>query len=120
MRKQDLREHGFVLVALFTLMIPLLIVVVAFSVTMTGRSNELRGEFGEEKALLAAESGVDDAIYRGRTGTLDGTQYNRNIGLGQSFEVEPTYLKSDGKDNDGDSNIDEDDEDVFQIIVTGT
>jgi len=114
-------QQGFALIALFALMIPMLIIVVAFSTTMTGRTNELRVELDEELALLACESGVDDAIYQGRIGDLtDGGNYNRTLGSGQSFVVEPTYLGKDGKDNDGDSATDEEDEDVFQIIVTGS
>jgi len=114
-------QQGFALIALFALMIPMLVVVVAFSTSMSGRTNELRVELDEELALLAAESGVDDAIYQGRIGGLtDGGDYTRSLGNGQSFKVQPTHLKIDSKDNDGDTNVDEDDEDVFQIIVTGT
>ena len=117
----DAQEQGFVLVTLFTLMIPMLIVVVAFSSAMTSRSNELRTEFDQERALLACESGVDDAIYQGKIGGLSGgLDYGRDLGGGQAFTVETTYLKTDGLDNDNDGNIDEDDEDVFQVIVTGT
>ena len=46
--RQDAQEQGFVLVTLFTLMIPMLVVVVAFSTAMTSRSNELRTEFDQE------------------------------------------------------------------------
>ncbi|MHC4513738.1 MAG: bactofilin family protein [Planctomycetota bacterium] len=115
------QEQGFALVTIFTLMIPLLVAVVAFIATMNSRSNELRLEYDLELALLAAESGVDDAIYQGRTGNLvDGKVYTRDLGSGQSFTVQPTYLKDDGTDNDADGFIDEDDEDVFQVVVTGT
>ena len=37
-----------------------------------------------------------------------------------SFTTTPSYLKTDGKDNDGDGNIDEPDEDVYQVVVSGT
>jgi hypothetical protein len=118
--RQRAGQHGFALIALFALMIPMLIIVGAFSSTMTGRTNELRVELDEELALLACESGVDDAIYQGRIGNLtSGGNYNRSLGNGQSFVVEPTYLGDDSQDNDGDSKVDEKDEDVFQIIVTG-
>ena len=90
-------ENGFILVTLLTLMIPLLIVVAAVSSAMTGKSNELVVELDQEIALLAAESGVDDAIYRGRTGGLsDGLTYTQPIGSGQSFTVTATHLKVDG------------------------
>ena len=119
--RQDAQEQGFVLVTLFTLMIPMLVVVVAFSSAMTSRSNELRIEFDQELALLACESGVDDAIYQGKIGGLtNGLTYTRDLGGGQTFTVETTYLKVDGLDNDGDLLFDEDDEDVYQVIVTGT
>lgn len=115
------QQQGFILVTILTLLIPVVLVAAALTSTMSGRSDALRSEIDEEIALLAAESGVDDAIFRGRIGTLaDGVTYTRAIGLGQSFSVEPTYLKTDGLDNDGDGDIDEDDEDVFQVVVTGT
>ena len=119
--KQNTQETGFALVAILAMVVPMLVVVVAFTATMTSRSNELRIEIDQELALLAAESGVDDAIYRGRIGNLkDGDIYTRDLGAGQNFQVDCTYLRADGKDNDGDGITDEADEDVFQVVVTGT
>ncbi|MHC5065118.1 MAG: hypothetical protein ACYTG5_14220 [Planctomycetota bacterium] len=113
-------ESGFVMVTMLTLLIPLVVVAAALTSTMNGRASEFRAEYEEELALLAAESGIDDAIFRGRIGTLvGGSTYSRTLGLGQVFKVEPTYLKTDGIDNDGDTLVDEDDEDVFQVIVIG-
>ncbi len=114
-------EHGFVLLALMVVLIPLLLVVGAFSTAATGKSSELRGELDRERALLAAESGVDDAIYRGQTGMLaNGVGWQRDLGSGASFQVLPTHLKVDGLDNDADTLIDEPDEDVFQVVASGS
>jgi len=119
--KQSAQESGFALVAILAMLIPMLIVVVAVTADMTSRANELRVELDQELALLAAESGVDDAIYQGRIGRLkDGDIYKRELGGGQTFDVRATHLKTDGKDNDSDGLTDEADEDVFQVVVTGT
>jgi len=113
-------NDGFVLIVFIVTLVPLLLVAGTYTLTMTGSSNELSSELDHELAFLAAESGVDDAIYKGETGLLKhNVSYSRNLGNGVSFSVEPTHLKVDGKDNDGDGKIDEDDEDVFQVIVTG-
>ena len=58
--RTEQQEGGFVIVVLLTLLVPMLLVVGAFSVTMTGRTNELNVELDSERALLAAEAGVDD------------------------------------------------------------
>lgn len=113
-------NDGFVLIVFIVTLVPLLLVAGTYTLTMTGNSNELSSELDQELAFLAAESGVDDAIYKGETGLLKhDVSYTRDLGNGVSFLVEPTHLKVDGKDNDGDGKIDEDDEDVFQVIVTG-
>ena len=120
MTMQRQEESGFVLVIIIILLLPMLLVVGAFSVAMTGRTNELRVELNTERALLAAEAGVDSAIYRGQTGKLvDGETWERTLGPGVFFEATPTYLKADGLDNDNDGQTDEADEDVFQVVVLG-
>jgi hypothetical protein len=117
--RQD-RQEGFALVMVLALMIPLVITAAAFSSVMVSRSNELRTEHDEELAFLTAEAGVDDAIYRGRTGTLTaGTNITFNFGTSRWYKIEPTHLKVDGLDNDGDGQVDEADEDVYQVVVTG-
>ena len=114
-------EPGMIMIALVGLILPLMVAVMAFSTAMAGKTGEYRVEYDEEMALLAAESGVDYAIYRGRIGALtDGVVITRDIGLGQAFRIEPTYLMTDGEDNDSDSLVDESDEDTFQVLVTGT
>jgi hypothetical protein len=113
-------QDGFVVLVLLMSLVPMLLVVGAFCVAMTGKSNELRVELDEERALMAAESGVDDAIYRGQNmNLLNGVTYTRTLGTDLHFEVAPKWLKTDGKDNDKDGFDDEADEDVFQVIVTG-
>ena len=83
-------ERGFVLMTLLAIMIPVVLLVGSFATTMFGRSDELNTELDGEIALLAAESGVDDAIHRAQIGTLvSGATYQRNLGSGQSFEVVP-------------------------------
>ena len=117
---RDREEDGFVLLTLFVTLVPLMFVVGAYSVAMTGQSNELRTELAQERALMAAEAGVDEALYRGQIGTLaDGVVFTRILGSDLEYEVVPTYLGADTIDNDGDSNVDEADEDVFQVVVTG-
>jgi hypothetical protein len=104
-----------------TLMIPLVITAGVFSTVMVTRSNELRAEHDEEIAFLTAEAGVDDAIFRGRAGTLEtGAIYEFQFGSSRWYEITATHLKTDGADNDGDGLVDEADEDVYQVIVTGT
>ncbi|HLQ36800.1 MAG TPA: hypothetical protein VK348_03295, partial [Planctomycetota bacterium] len=114
------RQEGFVLVVMLAVLVPPIVLLGAFAATMVQRGNELGVQLEQERALFAAESGVDDAIFRGQTGTLnDGLSYTLTLGNGVSCDVRATYLKHDGIDNDGDHLIDEADEDVFQVVVTG-
>ncbi|HLQ36164.1 MAG TPA: hypothetical protein VK348_00080, partial [Planctomycetota bacterium] len=113
-------DRGFVLVVLLIVMMPTMLLLGAFTSAMVQRTHELSGLLEEERALLAAESGVDDAIYKGLTGVLTHTAtYHLDLGSGMSCDVEPTNLQHDGKDNDGDHLIDEADENVYQVVVTG-
>ncbi len=115
-------ENGAVLLALFAFLMPLLLTAASFTSVMAKRSAEHAAVLDDEKALLAAESGIDDAVFRAQSTppTLQsGVSYNRALGSGLSFTVTPTYLATDGLDNDGDGQIDEADEDVFQILVAG-
>jgi hypothetical protein len=117
----DEKESGFIMVAMVIILLPLTLVVAAFMSSMTGRSLRLREEVVQEKALLAAESGLDHAIYVSRTsGLTDGDMLVRAFGRGMAFSVEPTYMGGDGLDNDSDGDTDEADEDVFQVIIRGT
>ena len=114
-------ESGFSLVAFIAVLLPLVGLVGAAMLAMDGRSNRLVDEVRQEKALAAADAGLAEARHRGATATLvSGAPFFRILPSGASFVVEPTHLLTDGKDNDGDTAIDEDDEDVFQLIVIGT
>ena len=74
-----------------------------------------------ERAFMAAESGIDEAIYRASQATLiDGVKFERDLGGGMAFSVVPTHLLADGLDNDGDTLVDEGDEDVFEVLAAGT
>ncbi len=118
---QGTQESGFVLYGIFAMLIPILVALVAVTTDINNKSSELRCEVEQELALLAAESGIDGAMYEARLGRLkDGDVYKRKLGGAQSFDAEVTYLKNDGKDNDGDGSIDENDEDAFQVVVAGT
>lgn len=115
-------EAGFVLVLLLTAVIPLVAMAAAATLTMGGRNERLMNAVRQERALLAAEAGIDEAVYAAQTGTLiDGYPIMRDLGAGVSFEVTPTYLYTDTVDNDGDGDVDaaDEDENVYQLIVTG-
>ncbi|MEZ5963544.1 MAG: hypothetical protein R3F56_06830 [Planctomycetota bacterium] len=115
-------ESGFALLLVLTTLIPAVLLVGLFSSVLVSRSDELQRERGLERALMAAESGVDYAIFCGRRGMLnDGATYDRQLGPDTSYHVEATHLLHDGLDNDNDGRLDtaDDDEDVFQVVVTG-
>jgi hypothetical protein len=101
-------------------LVPIVLILGAFSSTMTARTVRLQGDLADERALLAAESGIDLAILEARRGLLlDGVPITRLVGAA-SCSVLPTHLGSDGEDNDGDGYDDEPDEDVFQLVSEGT
>lgn len=113
-------ERGVTMLALVIVLMPLVLTVGAFTATMTSRTDRLSQEIDEERALLAAESGVDYAIWVGKTGAMvDGYEQNYSLGQDARFYVRSTHLLVDDADNDKDTKVDEADEDVFQIIVTG-
>lgn len=115
-------EGGFVLIILLTAIIPLIAMAAAAAITLGGRNERLLQEVHQERALLAAEAGIDAAIYAAKTGMLvDGYPILRDMGQSMRFEVAPTYLQTDGLDNDGDALLDsaDPDEDLFQVVVTG-
>ena len=108
------------MVTLVIVLMPLVLLVGAFTSTMLARSQRLLAELDEAKALHVAEAAVDEAIYRAETGTLiSGTAFERDLGRGLSFRAEPVHLGSDGVDNDDDGEVDEHDEDVFRLVVVG-
>ena len=117
------QQGGFILLLMVVMLVPLLLAVGAFSVAMSGRGNQLRIELDRERALLAAEAGVDDMVHTAQSIAIsDGLTYTRTLAGGMSFKVTATHLLVDGNDNDGDSPplADESpDEDVYQVIAVG-
>jgi hypothetical protein len=116
------RERGFALVMVFGILIPAVLLVAALSSVLNSRNDELQQERALERALHAAESGIDLAIFRGRRGLLTHNQtYTHYFAPTTSYRVVATHLLVDGQDNDGDALIDaaDDNEDVFQVEVVG-
>jgi len=120
-------ERGAALILLMAVLMPVLLIVAVAVQAMTQRTNEARAAIDMQRALLAAEAGIDEATYRGGAGTLvNGVSFDVDIdGDGNPTTgplrctVTPTWLRGDGVDNDGDSVTDEADEDVFQVIAVG-
>ena len=113
-------ESGIILITLLATVIPLLLLVGAAATTMISRNNQLLADIHIQKALLAAESGVDRAVYLANTtGLASGVQFVGNLGGGMTYTGMPVDLGSDGVDNDGDTDVDEPDEDMIEVTVTG-
>lgn len=119
------REGGFVLLlAIVAPVIPLLLILGASATAMMARQSRLLAEVLDERAIIAAEAGIDLAIYQASTaaGLTSGSTITRTLGNGMSFVVRPTYLYTDGVDNDLDGRVDalDPDENVFEVLVEGT
>lgn len=120
MRPESGTESGFTLVAFMAILLPLIGLAGAAMLAMGTRSNRLGEEIRLEKALLAAEAGVDEARFLAAKNLLtSGASFSRTLPGGATFTVQATHLLSDSLDNDGDALTDESDEDVFELIVTG-
>ena len=119
-------QTGFAAIALVAFLIPIVLLVGSAIQSMSGRNTRLQDEVRRERALLAAESGVDLALFEGRRGNLvAGSTLSRSGPLGDNttYEIECTHLGSDSVNNDawtGDTETDEADEDVFQVVAVGT
>lgn len=113
-------QSGFALVLVLGTLVPAVLLVGVFSSVLMSRTDALGLERAREKALHAAESGVDFAIFLGRRGLLlDGSTHSGNLAVDTSWSLVATHLLYDGHDNDNDGFADEPDEDVFQVVVTG-
>lgn len=115
-------ERGFALMMVFGVLVPAVLLVAALGSVLNSRNDELQHERALERALHAAESGIDFAIFRGRRGLLlHNETYVHWFAATTSYRMVATHLLVDGLDNDGDSLIDaaDDNEDVFQVEVTG-
>lgn len=119
-------QGGFaLLIALIATVIPLLLIMGASSINMTSRMSRLERESNDERALAAAEAGIDLAVYMASTppGLVTGSTVTRNLGGGLSFKLEPEFLGANGDDDDHDvpiSLVDEPDENLWRVTVTGT
>jgi len=125
--RADSREPqaGIAMLAVVVMVLPILFVVGSYLQTMTGRNNRLQLEVKEERAMLVAESGVDVALFQARSGVLVAGphavyHYSGSLTGGGSYTVVATYLKGDGIDNDHNGLVDDANEDVFEVVSTGT
>jgi hypothetical protein len=119
------RQDGFAMLAVVVMVLPILFVVGSYLQTMTGRNSRLELEVKEERAMLVAESGVDHAMFQARSGALVADphavyHYSGTLAGGGSYTVTCTYLGADGIDNDGANGVDDPNEDVFEVVATGT
>src|SRR5262245_9911237 len=117
-------DAGVAAVALVFVLVPLLCIVGAYMHTMTGRNQRLLLEVREERAMLAAEAGIDYTLHQSRAGLLVAGPgatyaYGGTLPDGSKFKVDCVYLGGDGVTNDDDMLADEPDEDVFRVITTG-
>ncbi len=115
-------QDGFAAIGMVVMLVPLLFTVGSFLQTMTSRGQALQHDVREEKALMAAEAGVDVAMYQARLGLLvNGATYSETVPGGATFTTVCTNLGGDGIDNDGDGPVDgaDPDEQVFQVVSTG-
>src|SRR5688572_32181310 len=99
-------QRGFAAIGLLVVLGPLLFLVTSYLQTMSGRSSRLQLDYIEERALLAAESGVDVAIFEARNGTLVAGHlaqfvFNGSLPSGDTYQVVAVYLGDDDENNDG-------------------
>jgi hypothetical protein len=119
------RQDGFAMLAVVVMVLPILFVVGSYLQTMTGRNSRLELEVKEERAMLVAESGVDYAMFQARSGVLVAGphavyHYSGTLAGGGGYTVTCTYLGADGIDNDHLNGVDDANEDVFEVVSTGT
>jgi hypothetical protein len=119
-------QEGIAALGLIVVLGPLLFLVTSYLQTMSGRTNRLQLDYMEERALLAAESGIDVAIYESRCGTLVAGPmaqfvFEGALPSGDKYQAIATYLGADLVDNDDDLAVDaaDPDEDVFRVECTG-
>lgn len=125
---QKASQGGFaLLIALIATVIPLLLIMGASSINMTSRMSRLERESNDERALAAAEAGIDLAVYMASTpvGLISDSVVTRNLGGGVSFRLTPKFLLTDHRDNDDEGQpspqVDESpDENLWEIQVVGT
>jgi hypothetical protein len=86
-------QEGVVLMALVATLVPLGLLVAGFIMAANGRHNRMQSEVDQERALMAAESGVDLALYSASTaaGLTSGNIITRDLGDGLNCSVVPTF-----------------------------
>ena len=115
-----LQERGFVLPALLAVLTPLLLLAGAATTALQARNRAVVSEVDSERALLAAESGLDVLIHKANRKTLViGQLYQVTFAPGVHVICDTIDLSTDGQDNDGDGVTDEADEDAIEARVTG-
>lgn len=114
-------ERGVALFAMIAVLLPLLVVIGSAATTMVGRGKGAIAAMGQERAFLAAESGIDEAVYRARVSLLSpGATFANELGDGARFDATTVQWAHDGLDNDGDGSVDEADEAIIEVRVVGT
>jgi len=115
------REAGFVLPIIALVMLPLMLLVGTSTMLTNTRGRTGLEYVNQERMLLAAEAGVDRAIYLANLGQLAvGVDYSYDLGGGIGTAFRAIDTSTDLVDNDGDTFVDESDERGFQITSIGT
>ena len=115
------QSSGVVLVILIMVLIPLIALVGALTVTMRTNTDAVLGAAGREKAFQASECGATDTVYRLKSaGLTGGTVVTKDLGLGMSYSAAVVDLSTDLVDNDNDTQVDESDEHGFDVTITGS
>ena len=71
--RRDDRESGMIVIALlFAAVLPLVLLVGASTTTMNNRNKGLLYDIRQSRAMLAADSGIDEAIFLAANGNLGG------------------------------------------------
>jgi len=114
------RDGGMALVLVLIVVIPFIALATSAITVVNQRSSATLESCNQEFALDAAESGIDLVLYRARTGKLDiAAPLTGSVRPGLRFEARVTDLATDGEDNDGDTLVDEYDEQIYLVESTG-
>ena len=94
-------ESGSIMIAFLATILPLVLLVGTASVTMTSRNTRLMFDIAQEKAFMAAESGLDESLHRINNGTLTlGEELTGEVGS-VPYVVEIVNLRTDGLESFG-------------------
>ena len=117
---QERNEAGFVLPIIGLVLMPLLLMVGTSVMLSNSRGRTSLEYLNQERMLLAAEAGIDRAIYLANLSQLaTGIDYTYDLGAGMSTTFRAVDTLLDSVDNDGDTNVDEADERGFQVTSVG-